>query len=108
MIEIGVGGFLGAVARYLVYVGFEKRSRQKKWATFTVNSIGSFLIGLSAGSASSFYITGFLGAFTTFSTFALDAVEEAENGKKRTALLYLTGTLFAGIVLFICGYSAAN
>src|SRR5690606_1610675 len=78
MIGIAIGGFSGAITRYFFYLLIESKMWQPKTATWLVNSIGSFTLGLFIGSGnlSSFWITGFLGAFTTFSTMALDIVKD--------------------------------
>lgn len=102
MIAIAIGGFFGAIARYGFYVLAESRSKHPKWATWFVNSAGSFLIGwlIGSGNQPSFWLTGFLGAFTTFSTMALDAVKDFEEGKWLQGTSCLAGTLICGIVLF--------
>ncbi|WP_088006179.1 fluoride efflux transporter FluC [Indiicoccus explosivorum] len=103
MIEVAVGGFLGAISRYLVYARFEQRNRHGRWATFLVNSSGSFLLGLVL-SESPLWVTGFLGAFTTFSTFALDVAEGLAEGKVYSAAGYLFATIFSGLCLFTIGF----
>lgn len=106
MIAIAIGGFLGAIARYGFYLLAESGARQPKFATWLVNSLGSFALGLLVGSGSSslFWMAGFLGAFTTFSTMALDAVKDVEDGRLLEAASYLGATLLSGILLFTVGY----
>ncbi|CEG24023.1 Putative fluoride ion transporter CrcB [Planococcus massiliensis] len=106
MISIAAGGFFGAVVRYVFYLIAESRSKHPKWATWAVNSLGSFSMGwlLGNGSPSAFWLTGFLGAFTTFSTMALDAVKDIEDGEWLKAAAYLSATLISGILLFSLGY----
>lgn len=106
MIGIAIGGFLGAVARYMCYLLVESRSWQPKAATWLVNSMGSFILGLfiGGGGLSAFWITGFLGAFTTFSTMALDAVKDFEDGKWLRGGGYIFATLASGLLLFSFGY----
>lgn len=106
MIGIAIGGFLGAITRYLCYLLVESRSWQPKAATWLVNSLGSFVLGLFIGSGnlSAFWITGFLGAFTTFSTMALDAVKDMEDGKWLQAGGYVIATSAGGLGLFSLGY----
>lgn len=106
MIGIAIGGFFGALARYGFYWLTERGASQPKLATWLVNSIGSFVLGLlmGVGNPSMFWMTGFLGAFTTFSTMALDAVKDFEDGRLLEATSYLGATLLSGILLFSTAY----
>lgn len=106
MIGIAIGGFFGALTRYGFYWLMERRVRQPKIATWMVNSLGSFALGLLVGAHSSsvFWMTGFLGAFTTFSTMALDAVKDFEDGRLLEAASYLGVTLVSGFLLFSTAY----
>lgn len=110
MIGIAIGGFFGALARYGFYWLTEREARQPKLATWLVNSIGSFALGLflGAGNNSLFWTIGFLGAFTTFSTMALDATKDFEEGRLLEAASYLGLTLVSGIVLFSTAYYLAQ
>ena len=107
MIAIAIGGFFGAMARYGFYWLAESRSKHPKLATWFVNSAGSFVMGalLGSGDQSAFWLTGFLGAFTTFSTMALDAVKDFEEGKWLQGFGYLAVTLISGIVLFSIAFN---
>ncbi|ANU08910.1 CrcB-like protein [Planococcus antarcticus DSM 14505] len=106
MIGIAIGGFLGAITRYLCYLLVESKMWQPKAATWLVNSTGSFALGLFIGSGNLpvFWITGFLGAFTTFSTMALDVVKDLEDGKWLQGCGYILSTLASGLLLFSLGY----
>lgn len=100
IIAVGVGGALGAVSRYLV-VSLVVRYMEKHphWATFAVNFIGSFCLGLafvfiverlaSDGLLRPLIMVGFLGAFTTFSTFSLEIINLAEEGRYFDAGAYI-------------------
>lgn len=108
MLLVGTGGFLGAVARYLLgkYVG-------KLWkgdfplGTFIINVIGSFLLGLvffhpllSKALNEEIILgleIGFLGAFTTFSTLEYETLQLLERRKTLTALIYVAASFFIGI-----------
>lgn len=80
---IGAGGFLGAVARaYIVYFSNKHMSYEFPIGILLVNLLGSFLIGVLFAifanytvddSLKSFLTTGFLGALTTYSTFAIES-----------------------------------
>ncbi len=109
------GGSLGALLRYgasllaarLFGAGFP-------WGTLIVNLSGCFLIGLSfsmaergsnlmSPSARLFFATGFLGALTTFSTFALESVNPVRAGANLTALLNFLSNNILGSILVILG-----
>ncbi len=83
MIIAGLGGFIGTCLRFLTGKFFHAvTSSAFPWGTFSVNVIGSFVIGIFFGlaersnvispSMNVFLITGFCGGFTTFSSFADD------------------------------------
>lgn len=83
VLAIGTGGFLGAVARaYIVYFSNKHFSYEFPLGILLVNLLGSFLIGVLFAifanytvddSLKSFLTTGFLGALTTYSTFAIES-----------------------------------
>lgn len=105
---IGAAGFLGAVARYQLD-GFVERQHGGPfpWGTLVVNLTGCFLLGLVAGAlggragvdpALRLALTvGFLGAYTTFSTFSLQAVRLAEGGAVGSAAAYVTASVVVGL-----------
>lgn len=101
-----VGGFFGAIARFIVFRAVAQKGR----ATLIVNTIGSFCIGVAAPLVNEWqqllFVLGFLGAFTTFSTFAFDVVQLAHVSKK-TALNYVLQTIVYGIAAVACGYMIA-
>ena len=80
-IGIGLLGGLGACARVLIGAAVDRRAQRAPffpWGTLTVNLLGAFTLGLLAGAglgedAYALAATGFLGAFTTFSTWVVDA-----------------------------------
>jgi len=82
-LAVGFGGFFGAIARFYVGVQMVKHfPHEVPFATLTVNIIGSFIIGLLIGLfliytpnvlLKVFLVTGFLGALTTYSTFAIES-----------------------------------
>ncbi|MBU8878344.1 fluoride efflux transporter CrcB [Bacillus sp. FJAT-29790] len=111
---IGIGGFLGAIARYITVNYIKRRSRIKlPIGTLTVNLLGSFLLGYllgmdGKGSLFLFLGTGFMGAFTTFSTFKLEAIQLVDAKEKRSAFSYIILTYAGGITLAFLGMILAR
>jgi CrcB protein len=106
---VGLGGFLGAITRYWVNQTFTK-NRLFPLGTFIVNMTGAFLLGILIGnewvplSASLLVGTGFLGAYTTFSTFHFELFLLKKNKRTFLFFLYLTSSYFLGILLAGLGY----
>ncbi|MDE7153105.1 MAG: fluoride efflux transporter CrcB [Muribaculaceae bacterium] len=99
-VAVAFGGAAGALARYLCQLAMPPSASH--WgATLTVNILGSFIIGvmwaLSRSCMSPMWwlllVTGFLGGFTTFSSFSLDAVRLFEQGQALRALLYVAASV---------------
>jgi CrcB protein len=98
-----VGGGMGAAARHAINrAGLAVLGPGFPWWTLAVNVSGSFAIGLLAGlfgametgqNARLFVITGFLGGFTTFSAFSLDALTLWERGAPIQAGMYIVGSM---------------
>ena len=112
-----LGGAVGAPLRYLTdrFV----QSRQKTafpWGTFTVNIIGSLVLGFLlegsllhhvSGTFSTLLGTGFCGALTTYSTFSLDTLKLVEDGEHRKALLNVVVSLALGLAAAYAGLGLA-
>ncbi|HEY0656721.1 MAG TPA: fluoride efflux transporter CrcB [Chryseosolibacter sp.] len=111
---VGVGGFVGSIARYVSSVSIDQKLNSTfPYGTFTVNLLGAFLLGLIYGWASQnstdasntklFLITGFCGGFTTFSAFAFENFNLLANRMTATSLLYSLSTLILGVILVWVG-----
>lgn len=108
---IAAGGASGAVARYLFFVVFQAVGWNSTLATFTVNILGSFLLGICFGilpdtnhdKLQLLIMTGFMGAFTTFSTFSWDFVKLMESKSFTLALIYALSSVVFGISAFLLG-----
>ncbi|CAN5345671.1 fluoride efflux transporter CrcB [soil metagenome] len=103
-----VGAAFGAPTRHLV-----SRRFRAPWGIVVVNLIGCLALGILLGSDPPTWLTtlagaGFCGALTTFSTFALDAVEMAEAGAWRTAVAHLVLSVAGGLALFSLGWWALS
>ena len=108
------GGSLGAAGRYLVSLGaIRLLGTGLNWGTFAANMIGCFVIGVTFALVGRlplltppvrlFFMTGFLGAFTTFSTYALELVESIRGGGFGAATLAFLTHNIGGIGLVLAG-----
>lgn len=110
IIMVGFGGFFGAIARYAISKQLNQSSGTSiPKFTLTVNLVGSLLLGVLSGVQADVIIllvfgTGFLGAFTTFSTLKLEMTELYRNDHKRLMLFYTIVTYSLGIALAYLGY----
>jgi CrcB protein len=117
---IALGGACGALSRYGIGRAVNIYLAQIHWplGTFAVNIAGSFTIGAiyvlitekSSLHADWRYVlmVGFLGAFTTFSTFSLESVAMLEAGKIAMAMLYMVATLASCVIGCWLGMSLAR
>lgn len=117
---VGIGGFLGAVARYGIYQ-CEKRFflTQFPLATFLVNSLGCVLAGFLLGSLVKvapsnhtnlhlFLSMGFIGSFTTFSTLGVESYKLISTGDWGLLLISLLANLGVGILCIYLGILASS
>lgn len=107
---IAFGGAIGCVLRYLVSTGvYRLFGRDFPYGTLAVNAIGSLLIGFlfvllleyidsMADSFRSLLVIGFLGGFTTFSSFSLETINLIESGEMYRAFL----NVFISVTVCLC------
>lgn len=105
---VGIGGFFGAIARYMISKKLNSKT-SLPLGTLTVNLLGSFLLGIIIGAKSDMMIvlllgTGFMGAFTTFSTLKFEMMQMKKNNDNRRFFLYTIATYGIGILLAYAGY----
>ena len=116
----GAGGCIGSMARFLAVVSIDRKlSSVFPYGTLVVNVGGSFVLGFilawltkRAGAHPEhwkiFLGTGFCGGFTTFSAFAAENVHLFQQKLPATALLYIAGSVIAGIFSVWMGFAAAR
>jgi len=103
-LAIAAGGALGALMRYWVSTAtYAWLGRGFPWGTLMVNLLGSFVMGLlyilllerltSGPEARAFLLIGFLGAFTTFSTFSIETLNLLEDARIGKALINAGGSV---------------
>lgn len=112
-----VGGAVGAPLRYLTDLLVQARHDSVfPWGTFTVNVLGSLVLGVTAGAAVALAPpawvlalvgTGLCGAFTTFSTFGFETIRLIEQGSWSTALANAGASLAVGLGVCAGAYAAA-
>ncbi len=115
---VAAGGALGALARYGVSRAFAETGGSFPVGTLAVNLSGALLLGfLSVYLVDRVHVpiewrngvnSGFIGAYTTFSTLSLEAVQLAEDGRLFQAAAYLAVSLFAGLALAWLGQQLAR
>jgi fluoride exporter len=108
-----LGGALGAVCRYGINVGMQVALGKLAfpWATFFINVLGSLVLSFLFfanywGLPNTWRIaigTGFLGAFTTFSTFELETLQMLESGKITLAVTYVLASVLMGLLAALLG-----
>jgi fluoride exporter len=104
---VAFGGFFGAIGRFAISQKWNGISNYPL-GTLSVNLIGSLLLGFLVNlelSTFTFQIigVGFLGAFTTFSTFQLEILHMMKK-RKSLAFIYLSLSILGGIILAAIGY----
>jgi CrcB protein len=116
---VGFGGAIGSLFRY--YVGLwalRLMGPHFPWGTLTVNIVGCFLIGLLAEMISRRFdaspelwlllITGFLGGFTTFSAFSLDAISLFERSAVASAAIYMVASVGLSMAAVFAGLAVTR
>jgi len=116
---VAIGGAAGAVMRWLMASGVQKMTGSAfPWGTFAVNALGSFLLGFlfvwliersTASELLRLAITvGFMGAFTTFSTYSLESVRLLQEGAFSLALGNIAGQVVVCLLLTWLGVQLAR
>lgn len=119
LIAVFLGGGTGSLLRYCVQTALHERiiPYSFPWATFTVNILGSFLIGLFYTLSARFNLstevrmlltTGLCGGFTTFSTFSNDGVIMIKQGFCGLFLLYTLLSVATGVAAAFAGGAAGR
>ena len=107
LLAVAVGGVIGALGRYGIARALPAQGEHFPWATFVTNVIGCVVVGAlvvlvvehpaAHALTRPFLVTGVLGGFTTFSTFAVETRGLLATGHGATALGYVAATLVVGV-----------
>lgn len=110
LVFVGIGGVLGSLARYKLGKAItEKSSTTFPIGTFIINITGAVLLGIvsSLDVSRNIYLLlgdGFLGAYTTFSTFMYEGFNLFQENEKMNAFTYVLGSLFLGVIGYVSGF----
>ena len=116
---VGLGGFLGSIARFWLgsFITYRMGARFP-YGTFVINITGSFVIGLIVTllaerphwNANLLYLIpiGFIGAYTTFSTFELEAFRSVRSGDLLLSLLYVLLSVSVGFLAVWLGVTVGR
>ncbi len=114
ILYVTAGGGLGALSRYgITLLSVKLFSDRFPFGTLAVNLVGCFLIGFVFALAAEkniispsfrlFFVTGFLGALTTFSTYGIESINFARSGMITTSLLNIAANNIGGFILILIG-----
>lgn len=115
---VGLGGFIGSVARYLIGLLAVETASGFPVKTFCINLLGSFILGIVSESALRdpgisrnlvlFLQIGVCGGFTTFSTFSSEALKLFAGGRQGVALSYMVLSVVLGLLCCYGGWLVAR
>ena len=120
LIILGLGGFFGAISRYLLSSTVQNMFKDTTfpYGTLAVNILGCFILGALAYLAEAkgllnpqahlFLLVGFVGAFTTFSTFSLESASLLQSGQSTAGLLNIFGSNLLGLMFVFVGQFVAS
>jgi CrcB protein len=115
ILSIGIGSCLGGLARYFLSTFIQNKFLSTfPFGTMAVNIIGCFLIGIIFGLSERgnfsmewrlFLVTGFLGGFTTFSSFSNETIGLLRDGQMSQAFIYILCSVAVGLLATFTGIS---
>jgi CrcB protein len=118
LLFVCLGAAFGAPARYLTDRAVQARHDSLfPWGTFSVNIVGSLVLGVLTGIAAHHAVppavvaavgTGFCGALTTYSTFGYETIRLAEDGARLLAVLNVVASLVVGFGAAALGYAVGQ
>lgn len=113
LVLVGFGGIMGSLARFQLGKIISGKSKTTfPIGTFIINITGAFLLGIISGlkvNKGTYLLLadGFLGAYTTFSTFMYEGFNLFQENEKMNAFIYVAGSLIIGIAGYSIGFVLA-
>lgn len=103
-----LGGAFGSTTRFFLGKRFASMHKHIPIGTFIINVSGAFLLGVITGFDISqlmygLFAEGFLGAYTTFSTFMYEDFVLIQNNRALSAVIYIVATILTGLIACYCG-----
>ncbi|MDQ6761664.1 MAG: fluoride efflux transporter CrcB [Bacteroidota bacterium] len=115
ILAVGIGSCIGGICRYLLSIFIQNKYLSSfPFGTLSVNIIGCLLIGIVFGVSEKsllsiewrmFLVTGFLGGFTTFSSFSNETIGLIRDGQYWPALTYVGASVVVGLLATFIGIS---
>ena len=113
LLAVGVGGGIGALARYYIVSAVQPAGALFNWGIFAVNITGGLLMGIIVEMGAlklnlspelrAFLTVGILGGYTTFSSFSLDSALLLQKGEYTLAAFYVIGSVVLSILALFAG-----
>ncbi|HKQ46081.1 MAG TPA: fluoride efflux transporter CrcB [Rhizomicrobium sp.] len=113
LLAVGVGGGIGALARYYLAAAIQPAGSVFNWGIFAVNITGGLLMGMIVEASAlklnlspelrAFLTVGILGGYTTFSSFSLDSALLLQKGEYVLAGAYVIGSVVLSIMALFAG-----
>ncbi len=114
ILYVGIGGALGSIVRYRIGRAIARKLGSGfPWGTFIINLSGAVLLGLASSfdadkNVQLLLADGFLGAYTTFSTFMYEGFQLFRDDRRKNAFVYIAGTFLLGVIGFAIGFGMSR
>lgn len=114
LLMVSLGGACGSLTRFVLNNAIVKKSGHPfPISTMIINTTGAFLLGFVVNLNITpglllLLADGFLGAYTTFSTFMFEGFTLLKNRRILNAVIYIAGTLISGLIAYVLGAAATR
>lgn len=114
LIFVGIGGIIGSISRFKVEKYISSNTNTLfPLGTFFINLLGAFLLGIVSAKFNGTNIysllgDGFLGSFTTYSTFMYGSVALFQKNEYKYGIIYISSSVVFGTILYVAGFSISH